>query len=47
MEEIILLKRFILDSPAKNSEHIQAISWINRLEQRIKQLEQQIEKDGE
>lgn len=41
MNELTLLKRFILNAPAKNSEHIEAISWVNSIERQIKQLEAQ------
>lgn len=41
MEEIILLRKFILESKRTNAEHIEAIGWVNRLEQAINQYKQE------
>lgn len=46
-ELVTLLKRFILNTPAKNSEHIEALGWVNQLQRRLKLTQQKLEElDG-
>lgn len=47
MNEIELLKQFILDAPAPHRKHIEAIEWVNSIikayEQKISELQRGIE----
>lgn len=41
--EQILLERFILNTPATNQEHIEAIGWVQRMAFKIEQLQKEKE----
>jgi len=42
MKQLILLEQFILARQATNSEHRQAVQWLQEVQQYINQLESQV-----